>query len=175
MCLLKKLLCCYQIFPKLVGWFVFIAIKCCLFSYTTRSIWKMPGVTAFFDARLTLVNTRSNKGKSTTTIFREHESEKKRKDKQRMTDVVMVTFTPRVFGTNGNMGVDCHNFLRTLSDEISNKNNEPCANVISYLRIELSFAILRSVHKCVKVQKPLLRREIFRMILLFYSHVAGVS
>ena len=48
-----------------------------------------------------------------------------------MTDVVMATFTPPVFGTNGSMGVDCHNFLRTLSDEISKKNNEPYANVIS--------------------------------------------
>ena len=72
-----------------------------------------PGVTAFFDVRVTHVNSRSNQGKSTATIFREQENEKKRKYNQRVMDVEMGTFTP-VLGTNGGMGADCHNFLRTL-------------------------------------------------------------
>ena len=65
-------------------------------------------------------------------------------------DVEMGTFTPLVFGTNGDMGLDCQNFLRTIADKLSTKNNEPYASVISWLRIQLSFAILRNVHRCVR-------------------------
>ena len=59
------------------------------------------GVTAFFDVRVTHVNSRSNQGKQTATIFKEHENEKKRKYNQRVMDVEMGTFTPLVFGPNG--------------------------------------------------------------------------
>ena len=59
----------------------------------SRGFWT-PGVTAFFDVRVTHVNFRSNQGKSTATIFREQEKEKKRKYSQRVMDVEMGTFTP---------------------------------------------------------------------------------
>ena len=109
-----------------------------------------PGVTAFFDVRVTYVNSRSNQGKYTATIFKEQENEKKRKCNQRVMGVEMGTFTPLVFGTNGGMGLDCQNFLRTLANKLSTKTNEPYASVISWLRIQLSFAILRTVHRCVR-------------------------
>ena len=60
-----------------------------------------PGVTAFFDVRVTHVNSRSNHSKHTATIFKEQENEKKRKYNQRVMRVEMGTFTPLVFGTNG--------------------------------------------------------------------------
>ena len=62
----------------------------------------------------------------------------------------MGTFTPLVFGTNGGMGLDYQNFLRTLANKLSSKNKEPYPNVFSWLRIQLSFAVLRSVHRCVR-------------------------
>ena len=66
-----------------------------------------------FDVRVTHVNSRSNQGKYTATIFKEQENEKKRKYNQRVMDVEMGTFKPPlVFGTNGGMGLDCQNFLR---------------------------------------------------------------
>ena len=43
-----------------------------------------PGVTAFFDVRVTYFNSRSNQGKYTATIFKEQENEKKRKYNQRV-------------------------------------------------------------------------------------------
>ena len=62
-----------------------------------------PGVTAFFDVCVTHVNSRSNQGKYTATIFKERENERKRKYNQRVMDVEMAL----VFGTNGGMGLDC--------------------------------------------------------------------
>ena len=103
-----------------------------------------PRVTAFFDVRVTHVNSRSNQGKHTATIFKEQENEKKRKYNQRVMDVEMGTLIPLVFGTNGGMGLDCQNVLRTLSSTLSSKNKEPNASVISWLRIQLSFAVFRT-------------------------------
>ena len=96
------------------------------------------------DVRVTHVNSRSNQGKYTATIFKEQESENKRKYNQRVMDVEMGTFTPLLFGTNGGMGLDCQNFLRTLANKLSTKNDEPYATVISWLRIQLSFLYIKN-------------------------------
>ena len=87
-----------------------------------------------------------------STQLRSSKSKKTRRrgSTTRVMDVEMGTFTPLVFGTNGGMGLDCQNFLRTLANKLSTKNDEPYASVISWLRIQLSFAIFRSVHKCVR-------------------------
>ena len=68
-----------------------------------------PGVTVFFDVRVTHVNSWSNQGKYVARIFKEQEKEK-RKYNQRVMDVEMGAFTPLVFGTNGGMELDCQNF-----------------------------------------------------------------
>ena len=99
---------------------------------------------------MTRVNSRSNQGKPTAMIFKEHENEKKRKHQQRVLDVEMGSFTPLVFGTKGGMGVECQMFLRHLAEELSKKDGEPYAAVIIWLRTRLSFEILRSVHLCVR-------------------------
>ena len=77
------------------------------------------GVTAFFDVRVTHVNSASNQNKSTATIFRDQENEKKRKYQQRVLNVEMGTFTPLVFGTNGGMGLESQNFLKNLANRLS--------------------------------------------------------
>jgi hypothetical protein len=47
------------------------------------------GATAFFDVRVTHVNSKCNQGRPTQMIFKEHENEKKRKYQQRVLDVEM--------------------------------------------------------------------------------------
>ena len=56
----------------------------------------MRGVTAFFDVRVTHVNSKRNHGKVTSTIFKEQQEEKKRKYQQKVLDVEMGSFTPLV-------------------------------------------------------------------------------
>ena len=102
------------------------------------------GVTAFFDVRVTHVNSKCNQGKETSTIFKEQEEEKKRKYQQRVLDVEMGSFTPLVFGTNGGMGADCNCFLKRLAEKLSEKNDEPYHITITWIRALLSFEILRS-------------------------------
>ena len=108
------------------------------------------GVTAFFDVRVTHVNSKCNQGKETSTIFKEQEEEKKRKYQQRVLDVEMGSFTPLVFGTDGRMGADCNCFLKRLVEKLSEKNEEPYHITITWIGTLPSFEILRSVHTCLR-------------------------
>ena len=67
------------------------------------------------------------RAKYTATIFKEQENEKKRKYNQKVMDVEM--------GTNGSMGLDCQNFLRTLANKLSTKNDEPYASAVAGLQL----------------------------------------
>ena len=70
----------------------------------------------------------------------------------------METFTPLGFGTNSGMGADCNCFLKRLGEKLSQKNEEPYHITITWIRTLLSFAILRSVHACVRGSRtPFLR------------------
>ena len=57
----------------------------------------------------------------------------------------MGSFTPLVFGTNGGMGNECQRFLKHLADKIAQKDTEPYHVVITWLRTQISFELLRSV------------------------------
>ena len=58
------------------------------------------GVMAFFDVRVTHVNSKCYHSKPTSGVFKEQEEEKMRKYQQRGLDVEMGLFTPLVFGIN---------------------------------------------------------------------------
>ena len=108
------------------------------------------GVNAFFDVRVTHVNSQSNQNKSTEKIFESHENEKKRHYNQRVIDVEQGTFTPLVFGTNGGFGKECDQFIKNLAEKMALKSDESYASVITWLRTKLSFCILKSVNTCVR-------------------------
>ncbi|CAH3168283.1 unnamed protein product [Porites lobata] len=118
------------------------------------------GVTAFFDVRVTHVNSKCYQSKPTSEVFKEQEEEKKRKYQLRVLDVEMGSFTPLVFGTNGGMGNECHRFLKHLADKIAQKDTEPYHVVITWLRTQISFELLRSVHACVRGSRTPFRSKI---------------
>ena len=93
------------------------------------------GDTAFFDVRVTHVNSKSTQGKATSTIFKEQKEEKKRKYQQTVLDYEIGSFTPLVFGTNAGMGADCNCFLKHLTEKLSKKNEEPYHITITWIVI----------------------------------------
>ena len=99
---------------------------------------------------LTHVNSTCNQSKSSQSIFVEQEKENKRKYQQIVIDVEMGSFTPLVFGTNGEMGKECKLFLSNLANKLSRKKGESYASAISWIKPRISFEILRSVHICVR-------------------------
>ena len=108
------------------------------------------GVTAFFDVRVTHVNSKCNQGKETSTIFKEQEEEKRWKYQKRVLDVEKGSFTPLILRTSGGMKADCHCFLKRLAEKLSENNKEPYHITITWTRTLLSFEIFRSVHTCVR-------------------------
>ena len=96
----------------------------------------------------------------TSEVFKEREEEKKRKYQQRVLDVEMGSFTPLVFGTNSGMGNECQRFLKHLADKIAQKDTEPYHVVMTWLRTQISFELLRSVHACVRGSRTPFRSKI---------------
>ena len=106
--------------------------------------------TAFFDIRVTHVNSSSQAGKATSTIFRAHEMEKKREYLQRVLDIEHGAFTPLVFGTNGGMGQECKIFIKHLATTLAEKTDEKYSDIITWLRTKTSIMILKSAIMCVR-------------------------
>ena len=106
--------------------------------------------TAFFDIRVTHVNSSSQRTKPTSAIFRNHEAAKKREYLQRVLEVEQGAFTPLVFGTNGGMGSECQRFISQLSSSLAEKSGDSYAAVCTWLRTRLSVEILKSAITCIR-------------------------
>ena len=99
---------------------------------------------------MTHVNSKTNQGKPTAAIFKEQESEKKRKYQQRVLEVEMGSFTPIIFGTKGGIGEDCKMFMKHLAEKLAEKDAEGHPYVISWLRNRVSLEILKSANTSIR-------------------------
>ena len=119
------------------------------------------GVTAFFDVRVTHVNSKTSQGKPTAAIFKKQEDGKKRKYQQKVLEVEMGSCTPLIFGTNGGMGEECKMFMKHLAEKLAAKDFESYPFVISWLRTKTSFEILKSVNTSLRgSRQPFFRNEV---------------
>jgi hypothetical protein len=98
----------------------------------------------FFDVRITHPNCDTQKDKSLSQIYADHEAEKKRTYNDRVIQVEKASFVPLVFTTSGGLGPECDKMNKKLAGHIANKRNETYATVIKHIRIRLRFALLRS-------------------------------
>ena len=92
------------------------------------------------------VTSKCYQNKTTSEVFKEQENQKRHKYQQRVLDGEASSFTPLVFGTNGGMGNQFQHFLKHLTYKIAQKDTEPYNTVITWLRMQISFKILRSAH-----------------------------
>ena len=65
-----------------------------------------------------------------------------------------------IIGTNGGMGNEWQRFLKHLADKIAQKDTEPYHVVITWLRTQISFELLRSLHACVRGSRTPFRSKI---------------
>ena len=113
----------------------------------------LSGVLSFFSFPIfsSVVNPdKFLKNRPSKTIFRLHETSKKREYLQRVLEVEHATFTQLVIGTNGGMGDECGRFVSELENKLSLKQDEPYASIMSWIRTKLSFEILRSATMCMR-------------------------
>ena len=64
--------------------------------------------------------------------------------RRRVMEIEQGTFTPLVFTTTGGMPDECVKYHSRLAELIANKKGESYSGAISWIRVKLSFAIVRS-------------------------------
>ena len=107
-----------------------------------RGFWRK-GQDAFFDVRVFHPNASSYRNKPLSSLYRQHENEKKRSYSQRVREVERAAFTPLVLTTTGGMARECTTFFKRLSAMLADKRRVPYHHVIAWLRCRVSFALLR--------------------------------
>ena len=83
-------------------------------------------------------------------IYKKHEKEKKRQYAERVMEIKQGMFTPLVFTTTGGMVDECVKYHSRLAELIENKKGESYSSAISWIRAQVSFAIVRSVILCLR-------------------------
>ena len=123
-----------------------------------RGFWECQRA-AFFDVRVCHPSADSYRNMEPQQVYRIHENEKKRQSSGRILDGERGTFTPLVFTTTGGVGKYCLRFHCKLAELIASKRQEQYSTAISWIRAQVSFALLRSALVCwrgsrnIKVQR----------------------
>ena len=114
-----------------------------------RSFWRH-GQNAYFDVRITNVNSKSQTNIEPKKILKGHETEKKRLYNRRIMNVEHGTFTPLVFSLTGGEGPETAVFHKHVAAKIAEKTGDRYDHVLSLIRVKLSFLILRSALLCLR-------------------------
>ena len=114
-----------------------------------RGFWERQRA-AFFDIRVCHSNADSYKELSPKQIYKLHEDVRKRKYASRVIEVENGTFTPWVFTITGGMSQECQRDHSRLTKLISSKKQEDYATTITWIRTNISFAILRTALVCLR-------------------------
>ena len=114
-----------------------------------RGFWR-PGQSAFFDVRVTNVNSASQVNTAPAAVYKNHENEKKRKNNERELNCEHGSFTPLVFSINGGMSQEGSVYHKHLAQKIASKTGQQYEHIITWIRCKLSFVIMRSALLCLR-------------------------
>ena len=114
-----------------------------------RGFWRN-GQNAFLDVCLTNAEADSQIDRTVSAILRTHETKKKTAYNTRIIEIEHGTLTPIIFTTRGAMGHDCEKFFKTLAQKLSKKKGEHYADIMRYIRIKLSFLVLKASLLCLR-------------------------
>ena len=118
-----------------------------------RGVWRN-AQNAYFDVRVTNINSPSQQAMPPDKLYKKHEQEKKRQYNDRIMNVEHGTFTPLIFATNGGAGPEAHTFHKHLADKIAEKTGERYEAIMTWIWCKLSFIILRACLTCLRGSRP---------------------
>ena len=121
-----------------------------------RGFWRQ-GQSAFFDVRVTNIDSESKKNKTIKAILRENEMEKKREYNRRIMEVEHGSLTPLVFTTYGVMSHECTKFHKSLAEKLCEKKDERYDVIMRYLRVKISFQSLKATLLCLRGSRKINR------------------
>ena len=110
----------------------------------TRGFWG-PMDCTYFDVRVFNPRAQSNGTQDIPRTYIKHEEEKKKNYLHRIIEVEKASFTPLVMSTTGGLGQEFSKTLKQLATKKSRKTGYTYQECIRYLRVRLSFSMVRSI------------------------------
>ena len=107
-------------------------------------LWS-PFERTFLDIRVMHPFSNSYVDTPISTLYGQHEKEKKRKYLKRVLNVEKGSFAPVVFSTFGGCGPEADRLHKRIATLLSRKKKESYADVLHHIRTCLSFALLKSI------------------------------
>jgi len=117
--------------------------------FSARDFWNR-GERAFFDVRVINPFALRHRQQKFENILKNNEKEKKTKYNTRITNIEHGSFTPVVMSCYGGIGREGDHFVKSLAKKLSVKKNIVESKVISYVRTQLCFALLRASLLCLR-------------------------
>ena len=125
---------------------------------STRDFWSSMDNT-YFDVRIFNPRVASNSNQAISKVYAKHEREKKTGYLHRVLEVEKSSFTPLVMSTTGGLGREFKKTLKHLADKKAKKTEYSYEQCIRYLRLRLSFAMVRSITISIRGHRGRLRGE----------------
>ena len=105
---------------------------------------------AFFDVRVFFPHASSYSATRLSSLYKQHERQKRREYGQRVREIEHGGFTPLVFSTSGGMAPEAAVFLKRLASLLCDKHGDTYAATLGWLRCKTSFCLLRSTLRCIR-------------------------
>ena len=105
---------------------------------------------AFFDIKVISPHARSYSHYNPSALYNMGEKQKEREYDERIRTVEHSDFMPLVFTCAGGIAPKSQMVLKRLAELISEKQNLQLSQVYGWLRVRMSFALLKSTILCVR-------------------------
>ena len=99
---------------------------------------------AFFDIRVVNPLAETNWKKESSSMYKDHEKQRKKSIMIGFLEVEKGTFTPLVFSCCGGAGTEATKFIKHLATRISDKRQEQYRLTVSHTRRRIQFDILKT-------------------------------
>ena len=119
---------------------------CC--DVSTRDVWSA-GQVAFLDVRVFNPNANIYVNQNLKKTYEIKEKEKKTAYNWRVQEIEHGSFTPIVTSATGGMTRECSKFCTRLSEMITEKRDQPCSVIASWIRRHFFF-LIRSIGMCIR-------------------------
>ncbi|MEO1765264.1 MAG: hypothetical protein AAFR83_25800, partial [Cyanobacteria bacterium J06629_18] len=116
---------------------------------SARGFWTR-GQRAFFDVRIFEPSAKCYFGKKLSEMYEKNEKDKIREYNERIVKVEQGVFTPLVFSAAGGMAPRTQIFYKRIAELMADKKGESKGFFSAWLRVRLSFALLRSALLCLR-------------------------
>ena len=104
----------------------------------------------FFDVRVTHSGANSNCKMPLQQLLKRNENEKKRKYSSRVINTEKSSFVPLVYSAAGSTAEESNKHHKRVAQLIADKRKESYADIISFIRTKVRFALLKSVLMAVR-------------------------